>query len=145
MIAINPQRTDGLIDELVVVWTKSVQATHLFLTAKDIELLTPLVRAGLMGIDDLCVLYHDNQAVGFVGIASHKIEMMFLHPQMRGQGYGKQLVQLAFDKYRVQYVDVNEQNEQATMFYQTMGFEVFARSEYDEQGNKFPILKMRQK
>jgi putative acetyltransferase len=41
------------------------------------------------------------------------------------------------------YVDVTEQNHQAAGFYKHLEFEVFERTELDEQGNPFPILKMK--
>lgn len=42
-------------------------------------------------------------------------------------------------------MDVNEQNPQAVGFYKHMGFDTFKRSEFDEQGNPFPILHMKLK
>jgi len=42
-------------------------------------------------------------------------------------------------------VDVNEQNPQAEGFYKHIGFEVFEHNKFDEQGNPFPILKMKLK
>ena len=37
---------------------------------------------------------------------------------------------------------VNEQNPQARGFYEHMGFTVRERSETDDQGNPYPILRM---
>ncbi|MNC71507.1 putative N-acetyltransferase YjaB [compost metagenome] len=48
-------------------------------------------------------------------------------------------------EFQVKSLDVNEQNPQALGFYEHMGFEVYERSEFDEQGNHFPILHMRLK
>lgn len=68
--------------------------------------------------------------------------MLFLHPDYFGKGLGKELVQRAFDKLNVKFVDVNEQNPDAKIFYERMGFKVFKRNEYDSDGNPFPILEM---
>lgn len=38
---------------------------------------------------------------------------------------------------------VNEQNPNAKEFYEHLGFEVYRRSEIDEQGNPYPILYMK--
>lgn len=43
----------------------------------------------------------------------------------------------------VEFVDVNEQNPAARMFYERMGFKVFKRDETDSEGNLFPILEMK--
>ena len=40
-------------------------------------------------------------------------------------------------------VAVNEQNPLAKGFYEHMGFEVYKRTECDEQGNPYPLLYMR--
>lgn len=45
----------------------------------------------------------------------------------------------------IKYVDVNEQNVQGVGFYTHKGFDIFKRSELDEQGNPFPILHMKLK
>ena len=43
----------------------------------------------------------------------------------------------------VRKLTVNEQNPLARGFYEHMGFEVYDRSDVDEQGMPFPLLYMR--
>ena len=71
--------------------------------------------------------------------------MLFVSDECRGKGIGKSLVEYAVKTLNVNYVDVNEQNPQALGFYEHVGFEVFKKSEFDEQGNPFPILHMKLK
>lgn len=78
-----------------------------------------------------------------MGIEADKIEMLFVSPRYFGNGTGRKLVELAVSQYGVRYVDVNEQNPQAAGFYRHIGFEVSERTATDEQGNPFPILKMK--
>lgn len=144
MITVNPYKTDHLIDALVILWEASVRATHHFLTEEDIQDLTPLVKMGLSDIETLIIVSENNKPVAFMGIDLAKIEMLFVSPDYFSKGLGKKLATLAIIQYGVQYVDVNEQNPQAIGFYQHIGFEVYKRTELDEQGNPFPILKMRQ-
>lgn len=47
------------------------------------------------------------------------------------------------ENYAVNELGVNEQNPQAKGFYEHMGFELYKRSELDEQGNPYPILYMK--
>ncbi len=68
--------------------------------------------------------------------------MLFIAPDFWGMGIGKELVLMAFRKFNIRYVDVNEQNPQAEGFYRHLGFRTFERTETDGQGNPFPILKM---
>ena len=71
-----------------------------------------------------------------------KIEMLFLHPQARGTGIGKQLLQYAVTQLGCTLVDVNEQNEQAVGFYKHYGFTVIDRTEKDGLGMPYPLLQM---
>lgn len=143
MIIVNPDRTSTLIDELTTLWEASVRATHHFLTEDDIQKLIPFVKRGLSGVETLVVAYDNHRPVAFMGIDTNKIEMLFVSPDCIGKGIGKELVKLGIAQYEVRYVDVNEQNPQAAGFYRHIGFEVFERTELDEQGNPFPILKMK--
>ena len=42
--------------------------------------------------------------------------MLFVAPDFWGMGIGKELVLIAFRKFNIRYVDVNEQNPQAEAF-----------------------------
>ena len=145
IISLNPNRTDSLIDSLTTLWEESLRATHHFLTDEDIQNLIPFVKMGVAQIKLLAVAYDGDKATAFMGVDENKIELLFVSPTYFGKGIGKELIKLALDKYAVKYVDVNEQNPQAAGFYLHVGFEVFERTELDEQGNPFPILKMRLK
>ena len=78
-----------------------------------------------------------------MGIDSNRLEMLFLSPEVRGKGLGKQLLQYGIETYNIQELTVNEQNLQAVGFYEHMGFQTYKRTEYDEEGNPYPLLYMR--
>jgi len=145
MVTINPDRADTLIDALTTLWEASVRATHHFLNEDDNHKLTPFVKMGLSGVETLVIASENHKPIAFMGIEAAKIEMFFVSPDYFGKGAGRQLAELAISQYEVQYVDVNEQNPQAEGFYKHIGFEVFERNKFDEQGNPFPILKMKLK
>ena len=136
------KRDSTLISKLLDIWKASVCASHHFLTEPDIARLTPHAESALREIKTLWVVQDKLLPVGFMGVEEEKIEMLFLHPDYFGKGLGKDLVQRAFDKLNVKFVDVNEQNPDAKIFYERMGFKVFKRNEYDSDGNPFPILEM---
>lgn len=83
------------------------------------------------------------EPVAFMGIDSNRLEMFFLSPEVRGKGLGKQLLQYGIETYNIQELTVNEQNPQAVGFYEHMGFQTYKRTEYDEEGNPYPLLYMR--
>ena len=136
--------SDKDIDEILATWESAVRATHDFLSEKDIISIKPQVEEGLKYVENLlCVRDENNVIKAFMGVDNFKIEMLFVNNDSRGKGIGKKFVKYTLEKLKVRYVDVNEQNPEAFGFYKHLGFQVFERSEFDEQGNPFPILHMK--
>ncbi len=143
MIIKQENRNKELILELKEIWLRSVKATHFFLSEDHITKLIPFVEMGLEHIETLVVEYNDNVPIGFMGIDGNKLEMLFLDTPFMKKGFGRKLLTQAIDEFNVEYVDVNEQNPNAVEFYNAMGFSQYDRSELDDQGNNFPILKLK--
>lgn len=137
-------RPRHLISELGEIWKLSVASTHHFLTQEDKDRLYPLVLDALKNVPFLFAAKNEQgKLLGFMGIEGHKVEMLFIHPQAQKKGLGRQFLDHAIHAYKIQYVDVNEQNPEALAFYQKMGFIQFSRSEYDDLGNHFPLLHLK--
>lgn len=129
--------------EITEVWEASVRATHHFLTEENIQYFKPLIlREYLYHVRLYCTRDEEQRITGFLGLSDDKVEMLFLHPDVRGKGLGKKLVNFAIHEHNIHKVDVNEHNEEAVKFYQHMGFEVVDRSPVDGLGKPFPILFM---
>lgn len=129
-------------NEVVELWEASVRATHHFLREEDIEYFKPLILNTYLDAVELKCMRENKKIVGFVGVADQNLEMLFIHPDYRGKGIGKTLLDYSIDKLKVTKVDVNEQNEQAVGFYKYFGFEVVKRSELDSSGKPYPTLHM---
>lgn len=128
---------------LLEIWEASVRATHHFLKEEDIVYYKPLILNEYFDAVQLCCLRTDSgEITAFMGTSSDKIEMLFIHPAMRGKGYGKTLLLHAIEVLGLSKVDVNEDNKQAVDFYKHMGFTVVDRSATDSQGKQYPILYM---
>lgn len=136
-------RTETTIEQLVGLWDRSVRVSHGFLTENDIEWLRPVVRQAVREIPVLAVAAEGEEIIGFAGVAERKIEMLFVAPEYIGKGVGGRLLRWAIREQGAQYIDVNEQNPLATAVYEHIGFQVYERSETDDQGQPFPILRMR--
>jgi putative acetyltransferase len=131
---------------LTELWEASVRATHHFLPESDLQFFKPLVQNQYLGMVELVALKDDmGRFHGFLGVLHGKIEMLFIHPESRGQGCGKHLLHIALEEWKATELDVNEQNEQAVGFYQKMGFEVTGRSPVDGMGKPYPLLHMKYK
>ena len=131
--------------QILELWERSVLATHDFLSPGDFKEIKALVQDLDFGFFDVYCLVEEDTVLGFIGVAEQKIEMLFLAHEHLGKGLGKRLLGFALDELDAQLVDVNEQNEQALRFYQKAGFEIFDRSEQDEQGKSYPLLRMKLK
>ena len=137
-------RTPELIDELTALWKKSVRATHDFLCEREILEIKQYVPEAFRQVPSLSLAIDEGGAVvGFIGTSENRIEMLFIAPEMRGKGIGRQLLQQAVAGGSINEVTVNEQNPQAVGFYQHMGFKTYKRTPLDEQGNPYPLLYMR--
>lgn len=132
------------IDQLVEVWESSVKATHLFLSDTEIENIKKFVPQAIEQVMHFIIAENEEQLpVAFMGIEDEKLEMLFVSPSERGKGIGKQLIQHGIEKYAINELAVNEQNPQARGFYEHMGFQVYKRTDHDEQGNPYPLLYMK--
>lgn len=129
-------------ENLIAVWESSVRATHHFLSEKDVIKYRSLILNEYFDQVRLYAVKVEEEVMGFLGINKKTIQMLFIHPHVRGKGLGKRLIDFAKKEHDAYIVDVNEQNEQAVGFYEKLGFVTVERSEIDAAGKPFPILSM---
>lgn len=128
---------------LIEIWEASVRATHDFLSEDDLQQLKPLILEQYFDAVNLtCAKTNTGRIAGFCGVHDGNIEMLFITPEMRGQGIGSMLAAHAISAQGATKVDVNEQNPKALGFYQHIGFAVTGRSPTDGQGKPYPLLHM---
>jgi putative acetyltransferase len=128
---------------IIELWELSVRASHFFLPEDYLQKIKSLLPSILPTVKLFVHFDKDNQTItGFVGVSEEKIEMLFIHPDNRGQGIGRLLNKFAVEQLQTYKVDVNEQNEKAVSFYKKMGYKVVGRTEVDGLGKPFPILQM---
>ena len=133
-----------LEQQLIEVWESSVKATHTFLSETEIQAIKQYIPEALHHVPHLIVVVSEHgEPAGFMGISDRNLEMLFIANEQRGKGLGKKLLAYGMENYAVNELGVNEQNPQAKGFYEHMGFEVYRRSELDEQGNPYPIFYMK--
>jgi len=131
--------------QLLELWEQSVRATHHFLNdAQILKIRQQIIQHSYFDQVQLFHVEHQQQILGFMGIAGSKLEMLFISPLAFRQGIGSQLLQHALT-LDVTEVDVNEQNPDAITFYLKYGFKIISRSETDSEGNPYPILHLKLK
>jgi putative acetyltransferase len=134
------------IGRLVEVWLDSVRATHHFLTEGDIDALLPVVRDDVLpNLEELWIACDDDDvALGFMALDGPSIEALFIDPSYLRRGTGRSLVEHARRLKGPLVVSVNEQNPEAVRFYMALGFDVIGRSDVDDAGRPFPLLRLRE-
>lgn len=138
------ERTPQLLEVLLSIWEDSVRATHGFLSDAEIRNIKDYVPQALREVGHLILAESStDQVIAFMGTQNSRLEMLFLSPAERGKGTGKRLMQYGIQNYGIQEVTVNEQNPQAAGFYRHLGFETYKRTDYDEEGNPYPLLYMK--
>lgn len=137
-------RRQPLLDVLLNIWERSVRATHLFLSGSEVERIKIYVPQAVESVEHLVAAENDSgKLVAFMGITDDRLEMLFISPEARGKGVGKQLLWYGIQNYGIREVTVNEQNPQAVGFYEHIGFEAYKRTDFDEEGNPYPLLYMK--
>ena len=139
-------RDEHLLARLLEIWESSVRATHLFLSDAEVKKIKEYVPLALKNVSHLIIAESESgEPAAFMGIEENRLEMLFISPEERGHGIGRQLLQYGMQNYAITEVTVNEQNPQAIGFYEHLGFETYKRTDLDEEGNPYPLLYMRLK
>lgn len=121
------------------VWERAVRPSHLFLSENDIEEIKCALVPEYFPAVELYAFVQNGVAVGFIGLAGAKIEMLFVDCSAQGRGIGTALIDFAIGRGAAE-VDVNEQNPLALKFYLARGFGVVGCDVSDDAGRPFPIL-----
>lgn len=82
--------------------------------------------------------------VGYAGIAGHKLETLFLHPDYFKKGIGAGFWKRPLQHIRLRRLTLTNRIRRRRYFMNIWG-EVYAQDEFDGQGNHFPILHLRLK
>jgi len=129
-------------NQVLEVWERSVLASHDFLKTEDFEEIKSFVQEINLNELELYLMKIEDTIAGFVGVFEKKIEMLFIAPEYIGRGLGRKLLNFAIFTLNANKVDVNEQNLNAVKFYIKMGFVAYERTEKDDQGKDYPLLRM---
>ncbi len=137
-------RTPSLLKQLLVIWEASVRTTHLFLSDAEVQKIKEYVPQAMTLVSHLVIAERETGCpIAFMGEEGQRLEMLFLSPEERGAGLGRQLLDYGIRRYGIHEVTVNEQNPQAVGFYEHMGFAAYKRTDHDEMGDPYPLLYMK--
>lgn len=129
-------------DKALKIWERSVIETDDFLKDEDRIALEHEIPTYFKYVEGY-LWWNDIEVIGFSGTNDQNLEMLFIDPQYFNKGYGTQIVQTLIKDKKIQYVDVNKDNENAIQFYKKNGFIKYDESEQDGQGRDYPILHLK--
>lgn len=124
------------------IWQSAVLATHDFLKDEDFEFLQNNLSSYFENIDLYGYYDPEGQILGFMGVVSDSLEMIFVDNPCRRMGIGRALIRYAMGKLAVQNVQVNQQNTTAVKFYLHFGFKAASTQAFDRHGKPYPIINM---
>lgn len=93
------ERKDKLIAELTAPWEASVRATHTFLMPEGIAEIRGFVPQAFRAVAHLVVAERRGRVLGFAGVEGERLEMLFLLPELRGEGLERALLRFVAETY----------------------------------------------
>ncbi|GEM_PF-3962610 len=109
--------------DLIKIWNEAMLATHSFVDKEDIALLRKKTLIDLFDkCEIICARNSSNNIVGFVGVSSDTIEMLFISPMYIRHGIGKLLLQHVVIEMNAKQLYVFKENSRAVKFYEKFGF-----------------------
>lgn len=121
-------------EQMILVWEKSVRATHHFVTSSEVERLKEAVKEIDFKSFSVYCLISEDKVLGFLGVEDNVIVSLFLDPDYIGQKLGTKLMYYALNTLKANKVNVNEENSNAIEFYTKFGFKIYERIKKDSQG-----------
>ena len=134
--------TIGDYPKIMEIWESAIKATHDFLAEEDFIYFKEVIPKDYLPNLEVFLLIENDEPIGFSSASEGNLEMLFIHNDYRGKGYGKKLFHFMKENHGITKVDVNEQNQQAIGFYEKLGFRQTGRSEKDGSGKDYPIIHM---
>ena len=89
-------RNQPLLDVLLEIWEQSARATHLFLSDAEVKAIRAYVPQALKSVEHL-IAAETEKPIAFMGVQNGRLEMLFITPEERGKGMGKQLLQYGIE------------------------------------------------
>lgn len=130
-------------ERAIEIWRHAIDATHHFLTPEDRQAIDAMVCDFLPKVPLWLAVDANDYPLAFMFIDNGHMEALFVDSEYLGMGIGAMLVRHGLALHPSMTTDVNEQNVQASGFYEKMGFQRTGRSALDEQGRPYPLIHLK--
>ncbi|WP_287915284.1 acetyltransferase [Comamonas sp.] len=130
-------------ERAIEIWRHAIDATHHFLTPEDRQAIDAMVCDFLPKVPLWLAVDANDYPLAFMFIDNGHMEALFVDSAYLGMGIGAMLVRHGLALHPSMTTDVNEQNVQASGFYEKMGFQRTGRSALDGQGRPYPLIHLK--
>lgn len=130
-------------ERAIEIWRHAIDATHHFLTPEDRQAIDAMVCDFLPKVPLWLAVDANDYPLEFMFIDNGHMEALFVDSEYLGMGIGAMLVRHGLALHPSRTTDVNEQNVQASGFYEKMGFQRTGRSALDGQGRPYPLIHLK--
>lgn len=108
--------TEPVKEELSEVWEKAVRSSHHFLTEQDLNYYHSRMKNVYLPAVEIYTIKKQRRIVAFMELSDEMVEMLFVLPSEKGNGYGSPLLDFDLSEKHINKINVNEQNTEALRF-----------------------------
>lgn len=117
------ERDENLINEILNVYEKSIEHLKTEMPKEDMDEIRNNTETMIKNVENLIIVKNnDENIIGFMGCENENLEMLYLHPDYKNQGLGKELINIAINNHNVNKAHVMKINTSGIDFIKHMGF-----------------------
>lgn len=116
-------RDENLVNEILGVYEKSIEHLNGVMPKESMEEIKSNTEKMIKNIENLIIVKNDEEnIIGFMGCEDENLEMLYLHPDYKNQGIGKELINIAINNHNVNKAHIVKINTDGIDFCRHMGF-----------------------
>lgn len=116
-------RDENLVNEILGVYEKSIEHLNGVMPKESMEEIKNNTEKMIKNIENLIIVKNDEEnIIGFMGCEDENLEMLYLHPDYKNQGIGKELINIAINNHNVNKAHIVKINTDGIDFCRHMGF-----------------------
>lgn len=116
-------RDENLVNEILGVYEKSIEHLNGAMPKESMEEIKNNTEKMIKNIENLIIVKNDEEnIIGFMGCENENLEMLYLHPDYKNQGIGKELINIAINNHNVNKAHIVKINTDGIDFCRHMGF-----------------------
>ncbi|MCQ2910582.1 MAG: GNAT family N-acetyltransferase [Clostridia bacterium] len=116
-------RDENLVNEILGVYEKSIEHLNGVMPKESMEEIKSNTEKMIKNIENLIIVKNDEEnIIGFMGCENENLEMLYLHPDYKNQGIGKELINIAINNHNVNKAHIVKINTDGIDFCRHMGF-----------------------